>query len=778
MQRQSLGFSLRWRVALLSVLAFLGLTLALIGGVLVIFNATVLNLRTLASQTARDFDLYIQEVRAYMAGMAQGLGVSEDASPLISDLLRRFPSAYSVQVVDEDGFILAQRQRARVVRRQRLVEQPWLETTRSGQTWQLVSDSIYGVPFFTVAHPIFGLGKQGGNAALVVQFDLSALWSRLVAIEVGEEGYAFLSRTDGRLLAYRDIARLRSNQIVQAHNRPNIASSVAETQSFLILPQTSLSDQIVLSATEPLSTIDWLATVEVPVGEVLRGYSVGLVSVLGLLALSLVIVLAIQRFTRRKIIVPLVAMRQGVEKFRQGNLDVPLELPHQEENEIGVLALAFNDMANRLRELVNTLEQRVADRTRDLQIAAEVSKRVATTLDLDQLLPQLVDSTAQGFDYRYVFIFLYDEGQNCLVLAAGSGSIGRQLVQQGAEIDLRQARGVVASTALTRKPTLINDTLNRPDFVYVEELPDTRAEFAVPMIVGDRFIGVLDFQHNEPQAFTSDVLLVLTSLSEQFAVAIQNAQLYAEQRRVAEELRAIDNLKSQFLANMSHELRTPLNAIINFTRFVQSGMLGAINNEQRDALDRSLDSSKHLLSIINDLLDMTKIEANMMQLFIEEDVSIYAEIEAAVDAARTYLSEKPVELIVDVPNDLPFIVADRRRVRQILLNLMSNAAKFTQEGRIILRVRQQGDHLHFAVIDTGPGIAEEDREAIFLPFQQSAAGLRHSGGTGLGLPITLRLVEAHGGRLALESVVGQGSTFSFTLPIRSERLLAAQTMKV
>jgi len=778
MQRQSLGFSLRWRVALLSVLAFLGLTLALIGGVLVIFNATVLNLRTLASQTARDFDLYIQEVRAYMAGMAQGLGVSEDASPLISDLLRRFPSAYSVQVVDEDGFILAQRQRARVVRRQRLVEQPWLETTRSGQTWQLVSDSIYGVPFFTVAHPIFGLGKQGGNAALVVQFDLSALWSRLVAIEVGEEGYAFLSRTDGRLLAYRDIARLRSNQIVQAHNRPNTSSSLAETQSFLILPQTSLSDQIVLSATEPLSTIDWLATVEVPVGEVLRGYSVGLVSVLGLLALSLVIVLAIQRFTRRKIIVPLVAMRQGVEKFRQGNLDVPLELPHQEENEIGVLALAFNDMANRLRELVNTLEQRVADRTRDLQIAAEVSKRVATTLDLDQLLPQLVDSTAQGFDYRYVFIFLYDEGQNCLVLAAGSGSIGRQLVQQGAEIDLRQARGVVASTALTRKPTLINDTLNRPDFVYVEELPDTRAEFAVPMIVGDRFIGVLDFQHNEPQAFTSDVLLVLTSLSEQFAVAIQNAQLYAEQRRVAEELRAIDNLKSQFLANMSHELRTPLNAIINFTRFVQSGMLGAINNEQRDALDRSLDSSKHLLSIINDLLDMTKIEANMMQLFIEEDVSVYAEIEAAVDAARTYLSEKPVEMIVDVPDDLPFIVADRRRVRQILLNLMSNAAKFTQEGHIILRVRQQGDELHFAVIDTGPGIAEEDREAIFLPFQQSAAGLRHSGGTGLGLPITLRLVEAHGGRLTLESVVGQGSTFSFTLPIRSERLLAAQTMKV
>ncbi|MCS6836726.1 MAG: ATP-binding protein [Anaerolineae bacterium] len=778
MQRQSLGISLRWRVALLSTLAFIGLTLALTAGVLVAFNITVLNLRIQADRTAHSFDLYIQELRAYLDGLSLGLRRTQDASAFVSGLLRRFPGAYAVQIVDEDGLILAQRQRVGLGQRRRLVEQPWLETTRSGQTWQLVSSSDYNIPVLTVAHPVFGLGGSDVSATLVVQLDLSALWDDLIAIQIGSSGYAFLAQENGRLLAYRDVERLRDNQPVQDDTGLSPEQMAEISQGFLILPQMGLNGQLALSVTAPLSTIDWYATVELPLSEVLGNVAPSLLVVLALLLLTLILVLAIQRFAQRKIVRPLVVMRQGVERFRQGNLETPLELPRQEEDEIGVLAVTFNDMANRLREFINTLEQRVADRTRDLQIAAEVSKRVATTLDLDELLPQLVDSAAQAFGYKHVFIFLYDEQRNTLTLAAGNSGTGRQLVQRMSERNMSDTRSVIASTALTRKPTLVNDTLSRSDFMYVAELPDTRSEFAVPMIVGDRFIGVLDFQHTEPHTFTSDVLLVLTSLSEQFAVAIQNAQLYAEQRRVAEELRAIDNLKSQFLANMSHELRTPLNAIINFTRFVQSGMLGPINDEQRDALNRSLDSSKHLLSIINDVLDMTKIEANMMQLFVEDNVSVYAEIDAAVEAARTYLGEKPVDMVVDVPDDLPSIVADRRRVRQILLNLMSNAAKFTQEGRITLRVRQEGEELVFSVIDTGPGIAEEDREAIFLPFQQSAAGLRHSGGTGLGLPITLRLVEAHGGRLTLESVLGQGSTFSFTLPIRSERLLNQQMIKV
>lgn len=243
-------------------------------------------------------------------------------------------------------------------------------------------------------------------------------------------------------------------------------------------------------------------------------------------------------------------------------------------------------------------------------------------------------------------------------------------------------------------------------------------------------------------------------------------KLYAEQVEVAEQLRAVDTMKSQFLASMSHELRTPLNAILNFTEFVSLGMLGEVNDAQVDALNKAIDSGRHLLSLINDVLDMTKIESGMMKLFIEQDINLQNELGQVLATADTLLSDKPtVTFIKDIDSNLPNLSGDRRRLRQVLLNLISNAVKFTEEGSITLSVKQRNKFILFAVIDTGPGIAPDDQALIFEPFRQTETGIRHAGGTGLGLPISKRLVEAHGGRLWVESQVGEGSAFYFTVPI-------------
>jgi signal transduction histidine kinase len=259
--------------------------------------------------------------------------------------------------------------------------------------------------------------------------------------------------------------------------------------------------------------------------------------------------------------------------------------------------------------------------------------------------------------------------------------------------------------------------------------------------------------------------------------ALQRERASVEQARIAAEtardqaLQA-DEIKSQFLASMSHELRTPLNAILNFTEFVSLGMMGPVNERQKDALDKALDGARHLLNLINDVLDIAKIEAGMMRLFVEDNIDLCAELNAVIATTQTLLRDKPVQFVHDIDADLPRMVGDRRRIRQIMLNLLANAAKFTETGSITLSVKRRPDEVVFAVIDTGPGIARADQTTIFEPFQQTEYGIQHMNGTGLGLPITKRLVEAHNGRLWLESELGEGAAFFVSLPIRHPELVA------
>jgi two-component system, NtrC family, sensor kinase len=225
-------------------------------------------------------------------------------------------------------------------------------------------------------------------------------------------------------------------------------------------------------------------------------------------------------------------------------------------------------------------------------------------------------------------------------------------------------------------------------------------------------------------------------------------------------------MKSQFLANMSHELRTPLNAILNFAEFVAKGIFGEVNARQLDALEKVIGSGEHLLSLINDILDLTKIESGMMELFIEE-VDLAAILGNVVTTGKSLVKDKPVEILEDIDDPLPAMTGDRRRIQQILLNLVSNAAKFTPSGSIKISAHHEDGTVILSIQDTGTGIAPQDKSVIFEPFRQGVAGAKHGAGTGLGLPITKHLAEAHGGKLWVESEIGVGTTFYIRLPVNA-----------
>jgi signal transduction histidine kinase len=253
------------------------------------------------------------------------------------------------------------------------------------------------------------------------------------------------------------------------------------------------------------------------------------------------------------------------------------------------------------------------------------------------------------------------------------------------------------------------------------------------------------------------------------------AKIDAEKAKLSAE--NANQVKSQFLANMSHELRTPLNAILNFTAFVADGIMGPVNDEQVSTLQEAIASGKHLLALINDILDITKIEAGLMDLFIQE-VDMNELISSSASIGKGLVKDKPIDLIVELEDNLPKSYGDKRRLRQIFLNMVSNAVKFTKAGHVAVRAKMHEGKLHVEVEDTGIGIAAQDYDLVFQSFKQAKHELTETIGTGLGMPISKYFVESHGGKIWLQSTVGKGTTFFVELPILSEAEANTIALKV
>jgi signal transduction histidine kinase len=292
-----------------------------------------------------------------------------------------------------------------------------------------------------------------------------------------------------------------------------------------------------------------------------------------------------------------------------------------------------------------------------------------------------------------------------------------------------------------------------------------RSLMAVPLMRDDHLLGGLVVFRKTPGEFDASVIDLLKTFATQSALAIQNARLFREIEDKSRQLDVASQHKSEFLANMSHELRTPLNAIIGFSEVLAERMFGDINEKQADYLNDILESGRHLLSLINDILDLSKIEAGRMELEPTE-FSLPSAIDNSLTLVRERAHRHGITLGRDVGERLGVVCADERKVKQVLLNLLSNALKFTPEGgRIDVRAAVRDGVAEVSVTDTGIGIAPEDQSKLFDEFRQVGTASKKVEGTGLGLAISRKFIELHGGRIWVESQVGTGSTFTFTLPL-------------
>jgi len=331
-----------------------------------------------------------------------------------------------------------------------------------------------------------------------------------------------------------------------------------------------------------------------------------------------------------------------------------------------------------------------------------------------------------------------------------------------------RGEGVVGQLAVTLEPVAVADIT--VEGAYVSRLRDNlvesgvRALLAVPMVREGQIIGGLVVSRNTSGGFSQETIDLLRTFAAQSALAIQNARLFHELEQKSRELEAASQHKSEFLANMSHELRTPLNAIIGFSEVLSERMFGELNEKQEEYLKDIYSSGQHLLSLINDILDLSKIEAGRMELEVT-DFDLPAAIDNALILVRERASRRGIRLGSAIDDRVGMIRGDERKVKQVLLNLLSNALKFTLEGgRIDVRARVSEGMAEISVTDTGVGIAPEDQEAIFEEFRQVGTADKKVEGTGLGLALSRKFIELHGGRIWVQSQPSKGSTFSFTLP--------------
>jgi signal transduction histidine kinase len=337
--------------------------------------------------------------------------------------------------------------------------------------------------------------------------------------------------------------------------------------------------------------------------------------------------------------------------------------------------------------------------------------------------------------------------------------------------------GAVGRAGISREPIAFPDIASGTYDARLKSLmakSDFKAILNVPLLRGDRLVGGLSVIRKSPGEFPPETVELLKTFATQSVLAIQNARQFQELEEKGHQLEIASKHKSQFLANMSHELRTPLNAILGYSELILDNIYGEVPAKICEPLRRLDKNGRHLLGLINDVLDLSKIEAGLLTLSIR-DYSMKEIVQSVVSSVESLATEKNLPVKVTVDKDLPRGKGDDRRIMQVLLNLAGNAIKFTEAGQVRIEATVSDDAFLVLVADTGPGIAESDQQVIFEEFQQAeSSSTRKKGGTGLGLSIAKRIIELHGGRIWVESQPGQGSTFRFSLPVRVDRQAEAR----
>ena len=422
----------------------------------------------------------------------------------------------------------------------------------------------------------------------------------------------------------------------------------------------------------------------------------------------------------------------------------------------------FEAEQERTRELSDSLQQQTA--------TADVLKVISrSTFDLQTVLQTLIESTAKLCDADQGTISRQKGG---VFYRAEAYGYSREFMDYVRSIPVEPERGTILGRALLDgKVVHIPDVQNDREYTFTEaqRLGGFRTALGVPMLRERVPIGVFVLSRSEVRPFTDKQIELATTFADQAAIAIENVRLFDEIQDKSRQLEVASQHKSQFLANMSHELRTPLNAILGYTELMADGAYGEPSEKMLGVLKRLEANGRHLLGLINDVLDLSKIEAGQLALELT-DYSVQDIAQAVRGTLEPLAVDKKLAFKLDLPAQLPPGHGDGRRLTQVLINLAGNAIKFTDSGEVVIKAEAKNGSFNVSVRDTGPGISAADRAKLFQEFQQADNAItRKKGGTRLGLAISKRIIEMHGGKIWVESQVGQGSTFVFTLPIRVEQ---------
>ena len=696
-------------------------------------------------------------------------------------LLRQVPSVAEISYLDGTG-----REQLRVSRlgldevgsqKDCSADPKFLVAMRDGIYFSPVYFLKQSEPYMTLA-----LKWQGQSAGVsVAELNLKLVWDVVSQIKMGQRAYAYVVDAGGTLIAHTDISLVL--QKTDLSRSPQVREAIAnlkETGEDAIESGIGrdLPGDLVLAGSAPIALLGWSVLVEQPVGEAFAPLYDSIVGTLTILLIGLCLSAAASFFLVRKIVRPIQAIHAGAARIASGALDHRIEVRTGDELEL--LADEFNGMTARLQESYAHLEQKVEDRTRELtealkQLKAlwEVGQAVSSTLNLGTVLQTIVTRAVDLSGTVGGVVYEYDEAKQEFHPQVVY-RMEEELINALQAKPIRLGEAAIGRASVSRAPFQVPDIRNDRDYgaTHLRSILvrlGYRSLLALPLLREERIIGGLVVWRREPGEFSPEAVNLLQTFTTQSVLSIENARLFREVEQKRIELEIAGKHKSQFLANMSHELRTPLNAILGYTELILDNIYGEVSDKVREVLSRLEASGRHLLALINDVLDLSKIEAGQLTLSLNE-YSMQEVVQTVFTGVEALAAEKGLALKTAVVPDLPTGYGDERRLNQVLLNLVGNAIKFTETGGVDIEVKALDDDFLVVVSDTGPGIPPPDRAKIFEEFHQvDNASTRKKGGTGLGLSISKRIVEMHGGRIWADSTPGKGSSFSFTVPFRAKR---------
>jgi signal transduction histidine kinase len=745
-------------------------------------KTALLNLeREKASAAASRIEAYVQEIEHQLGWMRFpqiGGASSEQRRIDYLKLLRQVPAITDAVLVDKTG------------REQLRVSRLGMDQTGSNTDWSnevKFTAALSGKPYFSPVYfrketePYMTIAVAGATpdaGVTVSEVNLKFIWDVISRIKIGEMGLAYAVDSRGRLIAHPDISQVLQQSDLSALPQVKAAlENEAGADSKGVSIARNLRGQDVLTAYASITPLGWHVFVEQPIGEAFAPLYASLQRTGLLLLAGLVFAVIASLYLARRMVTPIRAVQDGAARIGAGQLDQEIEVHTGDELE--TLAVQFNTMAARLKESYAGLERKVEERTHELSEALE---QQTATSEILRVISSSPTNTQPVFDAIVKRGFqLFGGGTVSLRLLKGEHieTVASTRPLHGASdtfpVPLNDVRFPSSRAILRREVVHIPDVFTAD---WVSERLRRRAEqghyralVIAPMLRENAAIGVISVHRTTAGPFTEKQVALLKTFADQAVIAIANVRLFKEIQEKSLQLEIANRHKSEFLASMSHELRTPLNAIIGFSEALQEKIFGEMNEKQAEYIADIHGSGVHLLSLINDILDLSKIEAGRMDLELSR-FDVGEDLQNGLTLIRERAARHGIALALELSPDIGDWVADQRKFKQIMLNLLSNAVKFTpQGGRICVRAKCGNGAVEVAVSDTGIGIAEKDFGIIFEEFRQIGADhLKKGEGTGLGLALVKKFVELHEGTISVQSEVGKGSTFTFTLP---EKVLEA-----